>query len=383
MSETICLSANTLHYPQGGGHMWVFLNWALGLRELGFEVVWLEGIVKGGWTPGSHDLSARLAELKERLDPYGLAESIALWTSDGDPVPRDVAERSLALERAADASLLLNINYQTPAHVVARFRRSALIDIDPGLLQTWWSDCSYNFSLPPHDLFFTIGETVGQPGAKFPDLGIEWHYTPPCVALSWWRPVQTNSIAPFTTVSHWYSDNWLRDEMGNLWSNEKRTAFMPFIDLPRRTSHVLELALQLRHEDESDRLMLRQHGWRVRDAWAVASTPSSYQQYIRNSSGEFSCVKPSCVRLQNAWISDRSLCYLASGKPAVIEHTGPSRFLPDDAGLLRFRDLPEAVHCLERVAADYGTHCRRARALVEEYFDAKKVVGKVLERALA
>jgi hypothetical protein len=383
MSQTVWLSANTLHYPQGGGHMWVFLNWALGLRDLGFEVVWLEGVVKGGWIPGPQELAQRLTELKARLAPYGLAERVALWTNDGGAVPRDVAGRCLALEMAADADLLLNINYQTPAPVISRFRRSVLIDIDPGLLQTWLSDRSYNFSIPAHDLLFTIGETVGQPGAKFPDLGLEWHYTPPCVALSWWRPVQALPPAPFTTVSHWYSDNWLRDDAGNLWSNEKRTAFISFIDLPRRTSQVLELALQLRKEDEPDRLMLRQHGWRVRDAWTVASTPWDYQRYVQDSSGEFSCVKPSCVRLQNAWISDRSLCYLASGKPAVIEYTGPSRFLPDHGGLLRFRDLPEAVRCLETLAADYETHCRRARALVEEHFDAKKVVRKVLERALA
>jgi hypothetical protein len=66
----------------------------------------------------------------------------------------------------------------------------------------------------------------------------------------------------------------------------------------------------------------------------------------------------------------------------VIEHTGPSRFLPDAAGLFRFRTFNEAVHCLETVAADYEGQCRLARALAEEYFDAPKVVGRVLERAL-
>jgi hypothetical protein len=383
MSETVWLSANTLHYPQGGGHMWVFLNWALGLRELGCDVVWLEGVVKGGWTPGAQEVSERLSQLKTRLAPYGLDERVALWTGEPDALCRDVTDQCLALDAAADADLLLNLNYQTPAAVVRLFRRSALLDIDPGLLQTWLSDASYMFSIPSHDVFFTIGETVGRPGAKFPDLGLTWRYTPPCIALSWWRTVGTPLTAPLTTVSHWYSDNWLRDESGQLWSNEKRTAFIPFLDLPRRTSQTLELALQLRQEDEADRLMLCQCGWRVRDAWTVASTPQAYQQYVEGSLGEFSCVKPSCVRLQNAWISDRSLCYLASGKPAIVEHTGPSRFLPDDGGLLRFRDLPEAIRCVEAVQADYGKHCQLARALAEEYFDAKKVVKSVLERALA
>ncbi len=121
----------------------------------------------------------------------------------------------------------------------------------------------------------------------------------------------------------------------------------------------------------------------MRHSHDVSSTPWEYQDYIQYSLGEFSCVKPSCIRLQNAWVSDRTLCYLASGKPAVVEHTGPSRFLPDAAGLFRFRDVGEAVRCLETAAADYEGQCRLARALAEEYFDAPKVVGSVLERALA
>src|SRR5262245_40069595 len=117
---------------------------------------------------------------------------------------------------------------------------------------------------------------------------------------------------------------------------QTKRALVPYLDLPRHTSQILELALQLRPADEADRTLLREHGWRVRDAWMVAGTPWEYQADVRQSLGEFSCVKPSCVRFQNAWISDRTLCYLASGRLATIEHTGPSRFLPDHAGLLRF-----------------------------------------------
>ena len=93
-------------------------------------------------------------------------------------------------------------------------------------------------------------------------------------------------------------------------------------------------------------------------------------------------MKPACVRLQNAWVSDRTLCYLASAKPAVVQHTGPSRFLPEAAGMFRFRNLQEAARCLEQVAGDYERQCRLARALAEEHFDARKVVGRLLERAL-
>jgi glycosyltransferase involved in cell wall biosynthesis len=114
----------------------------------------------------------------------------------------------------------------------------------------------------------------------------------------------------------------------------------------------------------------------------VTATPQDYAAYIRSSRGEFSCAKPSCFLLQNAWISDRTVCYLASGKPAVVEHTGPSRYLPDAEGLLRFRDLDEAAAMLEAAESDYERHSRAARALAEEHFDARKVVTRVLEKAL-
>jgi len=134
--------------------------------------------------------------------------------------------------------------------------------------------------------------------------------------------------------------------------------------------------------DEEEKLELRRLGWRLREATVVASTPWDYQRYIQNSRGEFSCARPSCIRLQNAWISDRTICYLASGKPAVVQHTGPSRFLPDHAGLFRFRNIEEAVSSFETIAADYEQQSRSARALAEEFFDARKVVKGVLEQAL-
>jgi hypothetical protein len=237
-------------------------------------------------------------------------------------------------------------------------------------------------NVAPHDMYFTIGETVGQTGAQFPDCGIDWYYTSPCVALDWWPVHHAPADAPFTTVSNWYMDDWIED-IGGWYINDKRSGFLPFLDLPKRTSQPLELALCLKAEDDEGWVSLPEQGWNVRDALQVTATPQDYQRYIQNSRGEFSCVKPSCVRLQNAWVSDRTLCYLACGKPAIVQHTGPSRFLPDSAGLFRFRDVKEAVRCLETAAADYERQCRLARVLAEEHFDSRKVVKGVLERALA
>jgi hypothetical protein len=286
----------------------------------------------------------------------------------------------LNLEAAAEADLLLNLRYNLAGEVVGRFRRSALLDIDPGLLQLWMSQGLV--SVPQHDLYFTIGETVGQPGALFPDVGLKWHYTPPPVFLPEWPQVQAEAVAPYTTVSHWWAMEWIKIQ-GEYRDNNKRAEFLAYSDLPSRTPTPLELALCLSPSDQEESRFLEERGWKIRHAWTVSSEPEQYRAYVQQSRGEFSVVKPSCVWLSNAWISDRTLCYLASAKPAVIQHTGPSRFLPDSEGLVRFRTLEEAARALCAVEADYERHCRLARELAEEHFDAQKVVGRVLERALA
>jgi hypothetical protein len=372
MSTCVCLSANTLSYPEGGGHLWVYLNWALGLRALGCRVLWLEAVEP---TTPAAEIRTLADSLRSRLERYGLAGSVVLCREDGEPLPCEFEDGG----RAFEADLLLNLQYALSEKIVRRFRRSALLDIDPGLLQLWMSVGA--IMVARHDVYFTIGETVGQPGSRVPETRLSWQYTPPCVALDWWPPHVAAPDAPFTTVTHWHGDEWV-EYGGALYLNDKRSAFLPFLKLPRRTAQPLELAVCLHEDEQEEHETLQKWGWSVRHAHTVTATPWDYQCYIQQSRGEFSCVKPSCIHLANAWISDRTLCYLASGKPAVLQHTGASRFLPDAAGLFRFRDMEEAVRCLETVAADYEHQCRLARALAAEFFDARQVVRRVLERTL-
>src|SRR5256886_5999687 len=144
--------------------------------------------------------------LKSRLEPYGLAESVALFSLNDEPVPRDVAERTLDLDAAAEADLLLNLWHSLPASVVSRFRRSAFVDTDPGLLQIWMT--RGDVRVAPHHIYFTIGETVGTPAARFPDCGLRWHYTPPPVFLPEWPPTPVDPTAPYTTVTHWWGSTF-------------------------------------------------------------------------------------------------------------------------------------------------------------------------------
>jgi hypothetical protein len=377
MSITVCLApVRTLEYPEGGGHLWEYLNWALGLRALGCRVIWLEGVAP---IP-SGEIRAKVAALNLRLERYGLVNCLALHSSTDEPLPLDVtAMGCLDVDEAVGADLLLEFRYDTPLHVVKRFRKSALLDIDPGLSQAWIS--KGRIKLTPHDVYFTTGETVSQPGTRIPDIGLNWIYTRPCVALDWWPPHKSTTKAPFTTVAHWYAGGWLEDDV-HAHLDDKRSGFLPFLDMPRFTNHPLELALDLAAEDEQ-RLMLVGRGWKVVDAHTVAATPWDYQRYIKDSFGEFSCAKPACLKLENAWVSNRTLCYLASGKPAVVQYTGASRFLPDSGGLFRFRDVKEAAQSIERIVIDYEKQSKLGRSLAEEYFDARSVVRTLLERALS
>ncbi len=134
--------------------------------------------------------------------------------------------------------------------------------------------------------------------------------------------------------------------------------------------------------DSQEKEDLEQLGSRIQHSHQVSSTLEDYRNYIRGSLGEFSCVKPSCVILQNTWVSDRSLCYLASGKPVITQFTGNSKMLPDNAGMFRFRNIFEAKDHLEMAMADHDKHCRLARKLEEEYFDAKQITARMLEKVL-
>jgi hypothetical protein len=236
----------------------------------------------------------------------------------------------------------------------------------------------------PHDVYLTTGETVGTPAARFPDCGWPWRHIRPPVCLEAWPFRFDPTCEAFTTVSNWWGhDDWIIDDLGNNYENNKRVTFLEFSELPRLTPQRLELALYLSSSelDTRDRKHMEGRGWRIRDSREVAGSPLMYQAYVQGSRGEFSCVKPSCIKFQNGWVSDRTLCYLASGKPAVVQHTGPSSFLPSGEGMFRFQTMDDAVKALAAVNADYPRHCRAAREIAEAYFDAEKVLRDVLAHA--
>jgi hypothetical protein len=390
MATVVLAPSNVVTFPDGGGHFWVYLQYALGLRHLGCEVYWLESI--SGRSGKLQEVEA-VATFLRRMERYGFGGK-AILCRDPSPAQEAGPEEFLGITRAQAeavfrrADLLLNFHYRTGPALLSCFHRTALVDIDPGLLQFWIS--VGQLSVQPHDYYFTIGETIGTGHAGVCDSGLPWHHIRPPICLESWPYGPAPEGEVFTTVSSWWGggtpgeESWVTDGAGLSYDNNKRASFLEFVDLPRQTGQPLELALYLGDDDLDiqDRRLLEAKGWRVRHSRDVAGTPGRYQAYVQGSRGEFSCAKPSCMKFQNAWVSDRTLCYLASGRPAVVQDTGPSSFLPNGEGLFRFTTISEAAEALATVNADYGRHRRAAREIAETFFDSRLIAEDILNVAL-
>src|SRR5437660_9465203 len=295
MPTVVIAPFNVVNHPEGSGHFWVYLQYALGLRKLGCEVYWLEGFRAAGH---AEKKAAALATFHARMEQFGLGRNVVLYLMRNNKpsakapteyvnMTRDEAE---AIFQRAD--LLLNFHYAISPGLLARFRRTALVDIDPGLLQFWMTRGQLN--VPHHDIYFTTGETISETTSGLPNDGARWTYFRPPVCLEHWPYAFNPYSRAFTTVSNWDASDWVVDD-DQRYENTKRVAFLEFADLPRLTSQPLELALFLKRErDFAEQREMERRGWHVRPSREVAATPQMYAAYIRGSRGEFSCAKRSC-----------------------------------------------------------------------------------------
>ena len=414
MHTVVVAPSNVASFPEGGGHFWVYMQYVQGLRSLGIDVYWLERFRPSG---DSRRDSMALELFEGRMASFGMSGKMLLYTEQraGQGGLAQVREFRCDPGKAEavfdEADLLMNFHYGMAPDLLRRFRRTALVDIDPGLLQFWISQGQIDVA--PHDVYFSTGETVGTEQARFPDCGLDWQRIRPPVCLDSWPYFYRPQSKAFTTVSGWWGGDgkgeFIVDGRGAIYENNKRVTFLQYLGLPELTDQVLELALNLGEgdapeasgslgreswphagggsvtdyvSDAADRKLLESRGWRVRHAYEVAASPDAYRNYVQASRGEFSCVKPSCIRFQNAWVSDRTLCYLASGKPVITQHTGPSRILPNGEGMFRFETLEEAAQALRVVDSDYERHCRAARRLAESCFDARTILTRLLATAV-
>ena len=360
-------------YPYGGV-AWCSLMYLLGLRELGHRVWYLEDTGECNYDPAENTLATdpryALGFIAETLAPYGLSERWCYIDYRGEYYGQS---RAAWLEVCAEADLFLDLSggcwFWRDEY--AAIPHSAFIDSDPAFTQlalakgdAWYVEFFRRFGT-----LFTFGRNVGTEGCSVPTGAFQWEHTWQPVFMSEWQPVAAAPRPFFTTVMTWQIESFA-DTGGN-----KDQEFLKLLHLPTLTNAPIELAIN------GPQAYLREHGWRCVDAFPISRDIRVYRDYVRSSLGEFSVAKHTYVSTRSGWFSDRTECYLAAGRPAVVQDTGFSRHLPVGEGLIAYETPAEAAAGLERVMADYPRHARAARELAHAHFSAEVVLPPLLELA--
>jgi hypothetical protein len=375
----VLANATLANYFPGGGHWAWFLQYPLGLKQLGHRVFWLEIM------PSTKDTAADGVAVRKffgRLAEFGLGRDAAVAVTPNPPMQhvnqvqlhgRTTAELAAI---ARDADLLWNFWYALQEPFLLQFRRRAFIDVDPGHLQI----CAALgvCTLGEHDAYLTVGLNTGEQHCAIPTLGLKWRAFRPFVHLPSWEVGSDPGLeAPFTSITQW---KWEELHYQNrVLSLSKREAYLRYSMLPRITRRRFELAANIGELDPAgDRQLLVRDGWSVVDPHEIAPTPGAYREFIKSSRAEFACPKPIHLQLNTGWISDRSIAYLATGRPVVAEDTGFTSKVPTGEGLLVFHNLDEAAAAVAGVDANYQRQSRAAREVAETYFDSQRCLNDML-----
>jgi hypothetical protein len=364
------------------GFLWHPLSFALGFADLGHEVWYLEdsGDEPWGYDPGrdAEDPScdAGIGFLARELADVGLGDR---WTFRHAPTNHwsGMTEEE-ARDVLATADVLVNVSLTTPMRPeYLQVPHRLAVDTDP--VFTHVRIAGGDAALAPVPDTHTRLFTFGRP--PLPAQQHEWVPTRQAVATRYWPvapPVEPG--APFTSVTTWKAYppvHWDGLEYG-----AKDRSFVEFADLPAHTTIPLEMALGGGTDYDRGAAYLRDRGWRLASPVDATSSTAAYQRYLARSAGEVGFAKHGYVAARTGWFSERSCCYLASGRPVVVQDTGWTDWLPSGEGVLAFTTPAEAVEALECVAADPDRHARAARKLVEEHFEATDVCAELLERGL-
>jgi hypothetical protein len=382
VTRSAIVAGSVAQRPGRGGHTWVFLQYLLGLRQLGWDVLLLDRLepemaVDGDGRTCRPEDSENLRYLDRVLSQFGLGGDYALMLDGG---ARSLGlERAELLERIEASSLFLNVNgFVTDEQVLERAPLRVFLDIDPGFGQMW-RELGLHDLFAGHDRFVTVGESIGKPDCAIPTCGLEWITTPQPIVLDHW-PREAGGGEGFTSVGSWRGP-FAPVEYEGVTYGLRVHECRRFAELPRLVEDErFELALDIDEADARDVELLRSNEWTLVDPRSAAGDPWTYRNYVQSSKAELMIAKNMYVRSRSGWFSDRSICYLASGRPVLAQETGFSDHHPVGEGLLAFSTPEEAAAGAVEITRDYDRHARAARALAEERFDSDVVLGRLLER---
>jgi hypothetical protein len=361
-------------YPFGGV-TWCSLMYLLGFRALGHEVFYIEDTGECVYDPIQNtratDPAYGTSYIHRALEPFGLGDRWTFVNYDGTYH----GQTADAVRRyCADADLFVNLSGGSWfwRDEYARIPRKIFVDSDPAFTQfaiakaePWYVEFFQRF-----DRLFTFGANIGTPASPVPTGAFAWHKTWQPVTLDDWGTARLPRDR-FTSVMTWQIESFT-DVGGN-----KDQEFLRYIDLPSRTTQSFELAVN------GPQTLLRDHGWETIDAMGASRTPWAYRDFIQSSKAEFGVAKHTYVATRSGWFSDRTECYLASGRPALVQDTGWTAHLPSGHGLLAFSTPEEALDGIDRINADYALHAHHAGQVARDCFDARVVLPRLIEEACA
>ena len=377
MCRVVIFTKKWSSWPGFAGSTWVPIQYMAGFERLGVEAVWVDWLPSVDPQKHVHSLPYLMRRFDETASDFGFADRYCVVYGGGRSHFGMGGEE--LQQRIAEAELLLGLSSKgiPKGTSLRQIPRRAYIDVDPGFTQIWAEQV--NMGLADYNLFFTVGLNVGGPGFDIPTPGITWLTMLPPVVLDLWPVVGDQPCDRFSTVGDWWGKQ--KAKYRGRYYGGKRGEFLQLLDLPELTGQSFELALTITPQDYKEIGRLHGARWRILDPYLYAGDPHSYREFIQFSRAEFSVAKSGYVMSNSGWVSDRSVCYLASGRPALVQSTGFEPYLPTGTGLVTFRDLDEAVAGVNSINEDYEGHRRAARSLAEEYFDSDVVLTTLLERA--
>lgn len=364
--------------PDQGGAAWAVLQYLLGLRELGHEVHFLEPLSPQSLTPAHARLagSANARYFREVMTAFGLQESAALWLEGSQQV---IGAPHATIRRwASEADLVINLSgVLSDEALLGNVPVRLYLDMDPAFTQLWHADEGIDMGFDRHTHHATVGLALAAGKTDLPTCGVRWLPTLPPVVLGAWPRARRTVHHAATTVANWRAYGSI--ERDGVLYGQKAHSLRRFMRLPTRTAARLRVALSIHPDEKGDLESLKRNGWELVDPATLARTPATYAEFVSGSLLELGVAKSGYVESACGWVSDRSACYLAAGRPVLAQETGLSRHLPTGTGLLAFSTEDEAVAGLEEIRSGYDRHAAAAREVAEELFDSRKVLSRLVE----
>jgi hypothetical protein len=378
----IVLGGYIVGYPLGG-MTWHHLNYLLGLIDLGHEVTYLEdGANHPSFDPiaNTHgDPTYGLSYLRETFEQYGIK---APWHYRYGKIAEGLSIEEMQA-KLREADLFIAVSGVTPIDWYDLPKRTLVIDTDPVFTQLKMSEGDWLTSYYKRFTHVaTFGRLIGTNDSPLPTHGFDWIATNQPIALNYWptSDVPTNGL--LTTVGKWeHTRDRVVEFAGRKFASDKSDEYEKLLTLPKMLGTPIEMRMAAL--DDASRKKFEQGGWTFGDPVASTISCRAYQEWIRDSLGEFTVTKSIYSGLQSGWFSDRSACFLASGRSVITQSSGYHVWIDSHGeGLFGFSTRDEAYNAVRSVLADPIRHGRAARRIAERHFNSRVVLNELLDRVM-